>query len=112
MWTLCPGTEAATPSSPTGGPLPRVDVDVGSTWCQVRGRADGDRAAAGRVCLPQGGGARAAPLPRLQARAEQTRQGHIHHHELGKHPGQPTHCTYLVQDALREYTFHDFIQIK
>ena len=26
MWTLCPDTEAATPSSPTGGPLLRVDV--------------------------------------------------------------------------------------
>ena len=31
MWTLCPDTEAATPSSPTGGPLLRVDVDVGNT---------------------------------------------------------------------------------
>ena len=68
-----------------------VCVDVGNTWCQVRGRADGDRAAAGRVRLPQGGGARAAPLPRLQARAEQTRPGHLHHHELGKHPGQSIH---------------------
>ena len=81
MWTSCQGTEAATPLSPTGGPL--LSVDVGTTWCQVRGRADGDRAAAGRVRLPEGGGARAAPLPRLQARAEQTRPGHLHHHELG-----------------------------
>ena len=55
MWTSCQGTEAATPLSPTGGPL--LSVGVGNTWCQVRGRADGDRAAAGRVRLPQGGGA-------------------------------------------------------